>query len=70
VKAAQDLYPKGLKDRITKERKEKLWDPAHRAAAAKVMKQCNEYDALYPEANQVRELGIICEQFYVLFIKL
>lgn len=34
IKHARELYPRVLVDRITKERKEKKWDPAHKAALA------------------------------------
>jgi tripeptidyl-peptidase-2 len=34
IKNGFDLYPAKLKERIEKERKEKLWDPGHKSSLA------------------------------------
>lgn len=53
IKTALELYPKGLKDRIMKERREKSWDPRHRTIYAETMKQLEEFDAKCSDPNQV-----------------
>ena len=44
VKAAFDLFPKCLKERIRKERKEKLWDPDHRRGIAEATRKFEEHE--------------------------
>jgi hypothetical protein len=39
------LYPKGLQDRLKKERKEKFWDPQHRQALAEATRRLEEFDS-------------------------
>ncbi|KAL3846837.1 hypothetical protein ACJMK2_017791 [Sinanodonta woodiana] len=56
VKPGFDLYPKILKDRIHKERKEKLWDPFHREALAKIAKALEDFDSKHPSPNQEEKL--------------
>lgn len=48
IKNAYDLYPKALKERISKERTDRLWTPQHRLALAEVSRKLEEFDALYP----------------------
>ena len=38
VKGALGLYPKRLRERIVKERKEKYWDPVHKQLIAQSQK--------------------------------
>ena len=45
LKAAQDLYPKGLSDRMKKERRELLWDPPHRLALAEATRRLEDFDS-------------------------
>jgi tripeptidyl-peptidase-2 len=39
IKNGFELYPATLKDRIEKERKEKLWDPGHKHALAEATRK-------------------------------
>lgn len=54
VKIAYELYPKLLKDRITKERKEAFWDTQSREAIAKASKTVEDFDAAHSNPNQVK----------------
>jgi hypothetical protein len=45
LKPATDLYPKGLQDRLKKERKEQFWDPQHRQALAEATRRLEEFDS-------------------------
>jgi len=45
VKRAFDLYPKSLRDRITKERQEKMWNPSQRDAVAATAAKLVEHEA-------------------------
>ena len=56
VKNAYDLFPKGLRDRVSKERREKLWDPMHRETIAAVSRRLEEFDSKNPEPNPVSEI--------------
>ncbi|CAI9728027.1 tripeptidyl-peptidase 2-like [Octopus vulgaris] len=51
IKNAYDLYPKTLKERISKERTDRLWSPPHRLALAEVTRKLEEFDALHPYPN-------------------
>lgn len=53
MKIAYELYPKLLKDRITKERKESLWDTQSREAIARASKAVEDFDAAHSNPNQV-----------------
>ncbi|GLH08749.1 Tripeptidyl-peptidase 2 [Gryllus bimaculatus] len=45
IKNGFDLYPSKLKERIEKERKEKLWDPGHKRALAEATRKLQEFEA-------------------------
>ena len=48
-KSAYDLFPKLLKERLIKERKEKSWDPQHRVKLTEANRRLEEFDAKNPE---------------------
>ena len=54
IKHAYDLFPKALRERITKERKQKTWEPMHRDSIAEIVKQLEAFDAKYTEPSPVR----------------
>ncbi|CAH1781843.1 unnamed protein product [Owenia fusiformis] len=56
LKNAVDLYPRGLKDRVFKERREKLWDPHQRAALTTATIELEKFDVKYPNPNQEEKL--------------
>ena len=45
VKRAMELYPRSLRERMIKERQEKLWEPYHKKALAQVSRKINEFEA-------------------------
>ena len=53
AKSAYDLFPKRLQDRVVKDRREKVWDPPHRAALAEATKNLEEFDAAHKTPNEV-----------------
>nr|XP_054771091.1 tripeptidyl-peptidase 2-like [Lytechinus pictus] len=55
VKNAYELYPKGLKERVQKDRKEKLWDRYHKPAIAEVTRKLEAYDAAHPNITKQEE---------------
>ncbi|XP_072034385.1 tripeptidyl-peptidase 2-like isoform X2 [Amphiura filiformis] len=52
VKNAYELYPKGLKERIQKERREKHWDPVHRGALAEANRKLDAFDGSHPSVTK------------------
>ncbi|WAR28137.1 TPP2-like protein [Mya arenaria] len=52
VKIVYELYPRILRDRICKERREKTWDPLTREAIAQATKALEEFDAAHTNPNQ------------------
>ncbi|XP_022098727.1 tripeptidyl-peptidase 2-like isoform X1 [Acanthaster planci] len=55
VKNAYELYPKQLKERIQKERREKLWDPLHRVALAEAIRKLDAFDNAHPHPTKQEE---------------
>jgi len=49
LKNTYELYPKLLRERLTKERKEKLWDPAHREKLTECLQNVELFEAKYTE---------------------
>ena len=56
VKNLFDLYPKALKTRIVKERKEELWDKDHRETLAAAQRKLSEFDKAHAEPNHEEKL--------------
>ncbi|XP_054709504.1 tripeptidyl-peptidase 2-like [Uloborus diversus] len=55
VKNAYELYPKSLKERICKERKEKHWDPFHKMLIAGVSRKIQEFSSQNPNVLQLSQ---------------
>ncbi|XP_053404432.1 tripeptidyl-peptidase 2-like isoform X2 [Mercenaria mercenaria] len=55
VKNAFELYPRVLKDRMIKERREKLWDPNNRDAIAAASKAMEDFEATHPNPTSQEE---------------
>ncbi|XP_067127626.1 tripeptidyl-peptidase 2 [Centruroides vittatus] len=55
IKNAYDLYPKSLKERIQKEKKEKQWDPNHKLLLAAAIRELQEFDDKHPNTNQLNQ---------------
>ncbi|KAL4219860.1 tripeptidyl-peptidase II Tpp2 [Mactra antiquata] len=55
VKNAYDLYPRALKDRVTKERKEKEWDVLTRDAFANACKALEDFEVAHPNCTTQEE---------------
>ena len=53
IKNAFELYPRLLKDRVQKERREKCWDQGHRQRLAEAVKALEEFDSKHPSPDQV-----------------
>ncbi|XP_063809295.1 tripeptidyl-peptidase 2 isoform X2 [Pseudophryne corroboree] len=56
IKNGFDFYPKALKERLQKERKEKLWDPIHRAVVAEACRRQDEMDTTSNPQTQMGKL--------------
>ncbi|XP_077987332.1 tripeptidyl-peptidase 2-like [Glandiceps talaboti] len=52
MKNVFELFPKNLKDRIQKERKEKVWEPAHKTAIAEANRHLEEFDTANPSPKE------------------
>ncbi|XP_071798150.1 tripeptidyl-peptidase 2-like isoform X2 [Asterias amurensis] len=55
VKNVYELYPKPLKERIQKERREKLWDPLHRVALAEAIRRLDAFDNAHSHPTKQEE---------------
>ena len=54
------LFPRSLKERMVKERQEKVWDPQHKlrvAEAARRMQVRRKYMQCYPHTQQIDSQG-------------
>ncbi|XP_071949542.1 tripeptidyl-peptidase 2-like isoform X2 [Antedon mediterranea] len=52
---AYKLYPKGLKERIQKERRQKMWEPGHRQAMTDVLRRQDIFDTAHPTVTKQEE---------------
>ncbi|CAL1282653.1 unnamed protein product [Larinioides sclopetarius] len=55
VKNGYELYPKQLKDRVVKEKKEKYWDPFHKLFIAETTRKVQEFNNNNPNINQLSQ---------------
>lgn len=55
IKNAYELYPKNLKDRIMKERKEKHWDAVHKPLVAEICRKCQDFNNQNPNSAQLSQ---------------
>ena len=46
-----ELYPRSLRERMIKERQEKLWDPLHKKALAQASRKINEFEMTQNTSN-------------------
>lgn len=53
IKNAFELYPKLLRERLIKERKENLWDSFHREKLAECLKNLEDFETKCPDPTQV-----------------
>ncbi|XP_015752679.1 PREDICTED: tripeptidyl-peptidase 2-like [Acropora digitifera] len=56
VKTAYSLFPAKLKERRTKERREKLWDPLHRVCSAETTRRFEQWDTEHPNPSEQEKL--------------
>ncbi|KAK2573431.1 Tripeptidyl-peptidase 2 [Acropora cervicornis] len=56
VKTAYSLFPTKLKERRTKERREKLWDPLHRVCSAETTRRFEQWDTEHPNPSEQEKL--------------
>ncbi|XP_038630286.1 tripeptidyl-peptidase 2-like [Scyliorhinus canicula] len=56
IKNAFELYPIALKERIQQERREKQWDPSHRAAVAEAHRRLNDFNKKSTKLAQEEKL--------------
>ena len=58
VKNAYDLFPKSLKDRVVKERREKHWDPQQRDVLAEAVRKRDAFEM--SKSGDLSQVRIIC----------
>lgn len=66
IKNGYELYPKKLRERIEKEKKEKLWDPDHKAISAEVVRKLNSFNKKFEENKSLvmsREEKLLKEEY-------
>ncbi|KAK2181249.1 hypothetical protein NP493_405g05002 [Ridgeia piscesae] len=56
VKGAYELFPKMLCDRLTKEQREKQWDPAYRVAVTTATRALEEFNVQHTDLSQENKL--------------
>ena len=56
VKAAYDLFPKQLRERVGNEARDKVWNPKHRAALTEALRDLEAFDADHPNSNSLVSL--------------
>ncbi|CAL1545565.1 unnamed protein product, partial [Lymnaea stagnalis] len=55
VKVAYDLYPKPLKERVTTEKRDKLWSPQQRAALTSALRELEKFDKAHPSCTSLED---------------
>ncbi|KAK2143639.1 hypothetical protein LSH36_824g01029 [Paralvinella palmiformis] len=56
IKNAYDLFPKALRERMIKERKQKYWEARQRDHIAELVKKIDAFDAKYPDPSADEKL--------------
>jgi len=56
VKPAVDLWPRGVKDRVLRERREKMWEPNHKQSLAEAVKKQQESGVKDKDAESLSTL--------------
>ncbi|GFS05149.1 tripeptidyl-peptidase 2-like, partial [Elysia marginata] len=55
VKAAYDLFPKPLRERVGNEARDKVWHPQHRAALTEALRALEAFDASHPNPTSLED---------------
>ena len=53
LKNGYDLFPKALRERVGKEKRDKQWDPQHKQALSDAMRALEQYDKATEGRSQV-----------------
>ena len=59
VKMGYELFPKGLRDRMTSETREKLWSPQHRQAQTTAVRELEKFDEEHTSCTSVVSFFLI-----------